>query len=210
MIVMAVLDEAAARGAAASHSHPLDPLTPAEIEAAAQAVTTAAGLGPAARFVYISLYEPAKADVITFEAGGPAPERQVKVVIRDRAERASYEGIVSLDHAAVRSWRRVDGIQPPVMFQEFLAAEEVVRADPRWQEAMRRRGVTDFSLCMIDPWSAPNVEPSCSPPATTRTSRRAAAACLPSSSRTARWSTPTWWSGTRSAPITWSGRRTGR
>ena len=120
MSVMAVLDEAAVHGAAAARSHPLDPLTPAEIEAAARAVTAAAGLAPSARFVYVSLYEPAKADVIAFEAGGPAPERQVKVVIRERAERASYEGIVAVDHAAVRSWRRVDGVQPPVMFEEFL------------------------------------------------------------------------------------------
>ena len=27
-------------------------------------------------------------------------------------------------------------------------------ADPRWQEAMRRRGVEDFSLAMIDPWAS--------------------------------------------------------
>ena len=144
MIVMAVLDEAAVPDVAASRSHPLDPLTPAEIEAAARAVTAAASLGPLARFVYITLYEPAKADVIAFEAGGPAPERQAKVLIRERAERATYEGIVAVDSAAVRSWRRVDGVQPPVMFEEFLAAEAAVRADPRWQEAMRRRGVTDF------------------------------------------------------------------
>ncbi len=29
-----------------------------------------------------------------------------------------------------------------------------MREDPRWQEAMRKRGVTDFSLAMIDPWPA--------------------------------------------------------
>src|SRR6266567_4632365 len=93
----------------------------------------------------------------------PAPERLVKLVLRERAERASYEGIVAVDRAEVRSWRRVDGVQPSVMFEEFLAAEETVRADPRWQEAMRRRGVTDFSLCMIDPWSSPNVAPGLGP-----------------------------------------------
>ena len=38
--------------------HPLEPLSAAEIEAAAKAVTAAAGLGPSARFVYVSLYEP--------------------------------------------------------------------------------------------------------------------------------------------------------
>src|SRR5580704_8093092 len=138
-------------------AHPLEPLSAAEIEAAAKSITAAAGLRPSARFVYISLYEPAKADVVAFEAGGPAPERLVKVVIRERAERATYEGIVAVNHSELRSWRRVPGVQPSVMFEEFLAAEEAVRADPRWQEAMRRRGVTDFSLCMIDPWSSPNL-----------------------------------------------------
>ena len=28
---------------------------------------------------------------------------------------------------------------------------------------MRKRGITDFSLCMIDPWSTPNVEPGVGP-----------------------------------------------
>ena len=28
---------------------------------------------------------------------------------------------------------------------------------------MRRRGVTDFSLCMIDPWSSPNLAPGLGP-----------------------------------------------
>jgi primary-amine oxidase len=146
-----------------TRSHPLEPLTAAEIEAAAAAVTAAAGLGPAARFVYISLYEPAKADVIAFEAGGPAPEREAKVIVRERAHRATYEGVVAVGQGEVRSWRPVPGVQPSVMFEEFVAAEEIVRADPRWQAAMARRGVTDFSLCMIDPWSSPNVAPGLGP-----------------------------------------------
>ncbi len=49
------------------------------------------------------------------------------------------------------------------MLEEFLAAEDIVRKDPRWQEAMRKRGITDFELCMIDPWSTPNVEPGVGP-----------------------------------------------
>jgi primary-amine oxidase len=146
-----------------SRAHPLEPLTAGEIETASQAVTAKAGLGPSARFVYISLYEPAKADVIAFEAGGPAPERLAKLVVRDRTERATYEGIVALGRAETRSWRRVPGVQPSVMFEEFLATEDIVRSDPRWQDAMRRREVTDFSLCMIDPWSSPNVAPGLGP-----------------------------------------------
>ena len=40
------------------------------------------------------------------------------------------------------------------MDEEFIACEQIVQADPRWQEAMRKRGVTDFSLTMVDPWAS--------------------------------------------------------
>src|SRR6266700_3861329 len=149
-------------------SHPLDPLSAAEIDAATSAVKAAKGLAETARFVYVSLYEPAKADIIANDKGSaPKPPRLVRVVIRERAERATYEGIVALDEsqgtAALTSWKQVPGVQPSVMLEEFFAAEELVREDPRWRDAMRKRGVTDFDLCMIDPWSTPNVEPGVGP-----------------------------------------------
>jgi primary-amine oxidase len=61
--------------------------------------------------------------------------------------------VVSLTAGEVRLWREVPGVQPPVMLEEFVATEEAVRKDARWQEAMRRRGITDFDMVMIDPWS---------------------------------------------------------
>ena len=152
-----------AAGIPAPAPHPLAPLTAAEIEAAASAVKAAKGLGETARFVYVSLYEPAKHEVIAFEQGGPAPDRLVKVIIRERAEHATYEGVVKLPGGEVVGYKRVPGVQPSVMLEEFLAAEDIVRNDPRWQEAMRKRGITNFDLCMIDPWSTPNVEPGVGP-----------------------------------------------
>jgi primary-amine oxidase len=144
--------------------HPLAPLAAAEIETATAAIKAARNLTSDARFVYVWLYEPAKSEVVAFEAGErPAPDRLVKVVIRERAERATYEGAVALPGGDIRAWRQVPGVQPAVMFEEFAEAEEAVREDPRWQEAMRKRGVTDFDLCMIDPWSSPNVAPGLGP-----------------------------------------------
>jgi primary-amine oxidase len=153
----------AAGGLNAPAPHPLAPLTAAEIEAAASAVKAAKGLSETARFVYLSLYEPSKQEVIAFEAGGPVPDRLVKAVIRERAEHATYEGVVRLPDGKVVNYQRVPGVQPSVMFEEFMAAEDIVRNDPRWQEAMRKRGITNFDLCMIDPWSTPNVEPGVGP-----------------------------------------------
>jgi primary-amine oxidase len=164
-----VVDTAAqGTGARAQAPHPLAPLTAAEIETASAAVKAAKGLAnDTARFVYISLYEPPKPDIIAFEQGAPAPDRLAKIVLRESAERATYEAVVRLPSggaagaaggAEVIEFKRVPGVQPSVMLEEFLASEDIVRKDPRWQEAMRKRGIEDFDLCMIDPWSTPNVE----------------------------------------------------
>ena len=99
----------AAGGLNAPAPHPLAPLTAAEIEAAASAVKAAKGLSETARFVYLSLYEPPKQEVIAFEAGGPVPDRLVKAVIRERAEHATYEGVVRLPDGEVISYQRVAG-----------------------------------------------------------------------------------------------------
>ena len=162
---MAILADAqdSAAGTPGPAPHPLAPLTAAEIKAAVSAVKAANGLGGTARFVYVSLYEPGKQEVIAFEEGGSVPERLAKLIIRESAEHATCEAIVRLPDGNVADYRKVPGVQPSIMLEEFLAAEDLVRGDPRWQEAMRKRGITDFSLCMIDPWSTPNVEPGVGP-----------------------------------------------
>jgi primary-amine oxidase len=136
----------------ATARHPLDPLTADEIEAASSILRDQQQLANSARFVSIALNEPAKAAVLSFQPGDPI-DREAFVIIRERAQRTTYEAVVSLTARVVRSWRELGTIQPPIMFEEFMAAEEAVRQDPRWQEAMRRRGLTDFENVMIDPWS---------------------------------------------------------
>ena len=132
--------------------HPLDPLTAAEIEAATSILKRDRGLADSARFVYVTLREPAKEAVLNYQPGEEF-DRQAHIVLRERAERTSYEAVVSVTAGEVRLWRELPGLQPPIMLEEFLATEEAVRKDPRWQGAMRRRGVPDFAVVMIDPWS---------------------------------------------------------
>jgi primary-amine oxidase len=132
--------------------HPLDPLSPDEIEAASGILRSQKGLADTARFVSVQLDEPDKATVLGFQPGDTI-ERRAFAILRERAERKTYEAVVSITKREVVAWRERPGIQPPIMFEEFLSSEEVVRSDPRWQEAMRRRGVTDFENVMIDPWS---------------------------------------------------------
>jgi primary-amine oxidase len=132
--------------------YPLDPLTGAEIETAAAVITDSQYATPTLRFVMIQLAEPDKTPQLTFE--GTQVPRCAFVTMYDGAAKLMYEAIVDLGARVIDSWTAVPGRFPSYLVEHMTAVEEVVRADPRWQEAMRKRGVTDFDLAMIDPWPA--------------------------------------------------------
>jgi len=102
--------------------HPLEPLTAEEIKAASQILKQDRGLAPSARFVYITLQEPAKGAVLRYQRG-EAFEREAHIVLRERAECRTYEAVVSITAGQVRLWRELPGVQPAVMLEEFLGTE---------------------------------------------------------------------------------------
>ena len=137
-----------------TNAHPLDPLTVAEIEQAA-ALCRERHPSEHMRFVSIALHEPPKAEVYAFDAESP-PVRRAFIVAIERGEGTVYEGVVNLDGGSVETWEIYPGAQPNPTFEEYQDADRVIRADERWQEALRRRGVTDFDKVQIDPWPAGN------------------------------------------------------
>src|SRR4029077_16783505 len=96
--------------------HPLEPLTAEEIEAVSRILTRDRGLAASARFVYVTLREPAK-DVVLRHQPGEAFEREAHVVLRERAEYKTYEAVVSITAGEVRLWREVPGVQPAIMLE---------------------------------------------------------------------------------------------
>ena len=80
--------------------------------------------------------------------------RRAFVTMYDGAAKLVYEAVVDLGARVIDSWKSVPGRFPSYLVEHMTGVEEVVRDDPRWQEAMRKRGVTDFDLAMIDPWPA--------------------------------------------------------
>jgi primary-amine oxidase len=127
---------------------PGDPLSADEIALTSRVVRADPRFPDGAWFASIDLVEPPK-DV----AGGDAPARRARATVLDLAGSRTLEVDVALGDQAVAHWREVSG-QPPVLLEEYGIVTEVVRADPRWQEAMRRRGISDFSQVMVDGWAA--------------------------------------------------------
>ncbi|GAB4069169.1 primary-amine oxidase [Ancylobacter sonchi] len=141
-------------------AYPLDPLSLDEIAAAVSLLRAEKALGETVRFPMVRLEEPAKADLAGFRAG-EVPPRLAFVLTLDIASGASFEAIVDLSAGRVASFERLPTDefpygQPPIMIEEFLRAEETVKADPAWRAAVAKRGITeeDLPLVQIDPFSA--------------------------------------------------------
>jgi primary-amine oxidase len=137
----------------AATTHPLEPLSAAEIAAAASILREELGLDERSRFVFIMLHEPPKDAVHGWTPESAVP-REAELIVRERGRAGVLEAVVSLTEGKVLRSERRDGVQAPISEEEFMASEEIVLNDPRWQEAMRKRGVEDFSLAMLDPWAA--------------------------------------------------------
>ncbi len=135
--------------------HPLEPLTVEEIAAAVEILRSQRPLGARVRFVSVFLHEPPKAVVLAFPSGGSV-EREAFAILLDNESGRTYEAIVSLTRQKVLAWDHIPNVQPAIMLDEFLECEQACKASSEWQAAMRRRGITDFDLCMVDPWSAGN------------------------------------------------------
>ena len=135
--------------------HPLEPLTAEEITAAVTILRTERKLGEHVRFASVSLHEPPKDIVLNFKAGD-ALRREAFVKLLDNSDGATYEAIVDVTAGNVASWQHIPGVQPSIMLNEFFACEQAVKNHPEFQAALAKRGVTDMSMVMVDPWSAGN------------------------------------------------------
>jgi primary-amine oxidase len=147
-------DIAISTNGAAPATHPLDPLSAAEVTLATDLVREQKRPGERLGFVQVNLLEPEKSAVVSLAT----PPRKAWVVALDRADGRVYEGVVNLSARNVESWDHRPGVQPYPLFEEFEFAHSVIKADPGWQAAARARGVTDFDLVQIDPWPAGNFE----------------------------------------------------
>ena len=138
--------------------HPLDPVTAAEFLAGREILAAAGLLAEPVRFAYFGLDEPPKAAVLAAASGdATAPGRRLRAFLLDTQTGESRDVVVDLTTAAVVANRLLDTAtdgQLPIINQDFAIAEEVVRADPDWQAAMTRRGLTDFSKIRLCPLTA--------------------------------------------------------
>ncbi len=124
----------------------LAPLSASEMEAAVSVLKKNGLLPAGAAIASMALLEPDKSEV------ADAP-RVARVAIIDHASRRSTETIIDLTASSLRQNRLITNGQPLMTSGEWYATMDTVRANPAWQEAMRRRGITNFADVFIVAWA---------------------------------------------------------
>lgn len=134
--------------------HPLDPLSPAEIARAVTIVRASEQLPKELRFVTVTSAEPAKS-VIAEHAPGKSFPREAFLILLDNGTGQALEAVVDLRAEKLSSHKKLPaGVQPPIMADEFAECEEAVKRSPEFLAALKKRGIDDPKLVMVDPWSA--------------------------------------------------------
>ena len=158
IIVLSALSLFSVSTYAAEATHPLDPLNEREIADAVKILKAASNFPKIALFSTVQLNEPPKSEVLTFKAGA-AFRREAFAIVLDREKNKTYEAIIDLRANKIASWKEIAGVQPLVFFGEYDTLQQIVKADARWQAAMRKRGITDFDKVAVDGWAVGQVDP---------------------------------------------------
>ncbi|QAY58873.1 primary-amine oxidase [Microbacterium protaetiae] len=127
--------------------HPLDPLTGVEIDRAREILVAAGLLGDTWRVPMLLPDEPTKDELAAWNPGDEI-DRRVDVTLMDAATGRVIEAIVSITRGEVIRAHEHAASEPPYgqpqyLFEEYGRAQEIVKASPEWQAAMRRRGLED-------------------------------------------------------------------
>jgi primary-amine oxidase len=137
-------------------NHPLARLSAEEICQVRTILDQAGLVSDTTRFPIVALEEPDKAEVLAYTPGDQL-ERRVRTVLLDTKTGHVQRALVALTTGAVEQLLDVDTAvdgQPPIMLDEFVAVDQIVKADDGWRQAMRRRGITDLGLVCPCPLSA--------------------------------------------------------
>lgn len=123
-------------------AHPLDGLSGREHWVIYDALLASGRTDSTTSYLYVGLNEPPKAEVLAWRAGQPYRREALVHLIQGSR---GYEAIVDVAGKKLLSWTEVPGRQFMTSDTETGAIDDLVTNDPRVREAIRKRGVTDFT-----------------------------------------------------------------
>ncbi|KAM3751783.1 hypothetical protein ACB098_04G136600 [Castanea mollissima] len=113
-------------------------------------------------------FPPFQPSLVPKTKGGPIiptklPPRRARLIVYNKKSNETSVWIVELSevHAVTRGGHHrgkvisshvIPDVQPPMDAVEYAECEAVVKDFPPFREAMKRRGIEDMDLVMVDPW----------------------------------------------------------
>ncbi|MEM1248809.1 MAG: tyramine oxidase [Acidobacteriota bacterium] len=134
--------------ALANGAHPLDGLTAEEIAVVQKTLAAEGLLAEGSNLISVSLIEPDKKDVLAWTPGKALP-RHARALLRSKGETVSLH--VDLRSGEATGRETIDVGQPPVSLGEFVGVTAAVAEHAGFQEALGKRGVTDFGALFCAP-----------------------------------------------------------
>ena len=134
-------------------SHLFDALTADEIGLVASLVRAEGIGGDRPGFSAVFTDEP---DKRTLRAGEQL-SRRARAMILNRATSQTHDVVIDLEAEKVVSVTEITAGSAPVLLEEFTTAPALIKADPRYREALAKRGITDMDKVQIDPWGVGNM-----------------------------------------------------
>jgi primary-amine oxidase len=134
------------------HSALFDSLTADEISRASGIIKKHGIAGDRPGFGSLFLQEPDKAAV----RAGEAVSRQARAIVLDRTSAASWNIVVDLDEETVVSAEQLTEGSAQMLAEEVEIVDTLAKADPRFVEALAKRGIDDLTLVQLDPFGVGN------------------------------------------------------
>ncbi|QCE08345.1 primary-amine oxidase [Vigna unguiculata] len=139
-----------------SNPHPLDPLTPSEINLVQTIVQKAYPTSHNLTFNYVGLDEPDKLKVLSWDSSNPKPEPKPKpkpppppprrAFVMVRSQKQSHEITVDLSKRSIVSTKVYQGNgYPPLTAGEIEEATQLPLNHEPFKESLRKRGLNDVS-----------------------------------------------------------------
>jgi primary-amine oxidase len=135
----------------AGQTHPLEPLTQAEMERASALIRADSRFTRTTKFATLGFSEPAKQVVLGWHPGDPVP-RAALANLLDWKNATMSEVVVDVVAGRVTRWTPLPRSQPWFMQDDIRLVDSLLSADPRWRAALARRGLDSAAVM---PFPAP-------------------------------------------------------
>ncbi len=126
-------------------------MTPEEVTAAVAVVRARPDVPADARVPIVRVADPSPAELDAWTAGADVPRRLRAMVVLGPGP-GVVDAVIDLGRGEVVSWDVHPDQQPALLVGEAMGTIAALRADPRFQEAIRKRGIDDMARVQIDPW----------------------------------------------------------